>query len=164
MTDRDIHEAYDFCGPVLGKGSFATVLRVRDRMSGSEYAVKQVRSRQRVPLSVIYYASLHMFFGGIHSICFCLAGCKKLKRRSGCISTPALRSAADLPSTKGTHSYNKSRIVWTQLISLLFILFAPFPPFPPQKKLRAVFCAKKTQSHRRRSIWTPSRTPRRVFG
>lgn len=44
VTDRDIHDAYDFCGPVLGKGSFATVLRVRDRMSGSEYAVKQVRS------------------------------------------------------------------------------------------------------------------------
>ncbi len=42
MTDRDIHDAYDFCGPVLGKGSFATVLRVRDRVSGSEYAVKQV--------------------------------------------------------------------------------------------------------------------------
>lgn len=43
VTDRDIHEAYDFTGPVLGKGSFATVLRVRDRMSGSEYAVKQAR-------------------------------------------------------------------------------------------------------------------------
>ena len=50
VTDRDIHEAYDFCGPVLGKGSFATVLRVRDRMSGSEYAVKQVRSRSRLRL------------------------------------------------------------------------------------------------------------------
>eukprot|EP00752_Nemacystus_decipiens_P001784 g1724.t1 len=42
VTDRDIHETYDFCGPVLGKGSFATVLRVRDRLSGSEYAVKQI--------------------------------------------------------------------------------------------------------------------------
>ena len=45
MTDRDIHDAYDFTGPVLGKGSFATVLRVRDRTSGSEYAVKQVRRK-----------------------------------------------------------------------------------------------------------------------
>ena len=43
VTDRDIHESYDFSGPILGKGSFATVLRVRDRMSGTEYAVKQVR-------------------------------------------------------------------------------------------------------------------------
>lgn len=42
VTDRDVHDAYDFTGPVLGKGSFATVLRVRDSMSGSEYAIKQV--------------------------------------------------------------------------------------------------------------------------
>ncbi|CAM9822843.1 unnamed protein product [Ectocarpus sp. 6 AP-2014] len=42
VADRDIHVAYDFTGPVLGKGSFATVLRVRDRVSGSEYAVKQI--------------------------------------------------------------------------------------------------------------------------
>ncbi|CAM9304960.1 unnamed protein product [Laminaria digitata] len=41
VTDRDIHESYDFTGPILGKGAFATVLRVRDRTSGSEYAVKQ---------------------------------------------------------------------------------------------------------------------------
>ncbi|CAN0248481.1 unnamed protein product, partial [Scytosiphon promiscuus] len=42
VTDRDVHDAYDFTGPVLGKGSFATVLRVRDSMSGSEYAIKQI--------------------------------------------------------------------------------------------------------------------------
>lgn len=48
MTDRDIHETYDFTGPVLGKGAFATVLRVRDRMSGSEYAVKQVGTRLKI--------------------------------------------------------------------------------------------------------------------
>ncbi|CAM9621206.1 unnamed protein product [Ectocarpus sp. 4 AP-2014] len=33
---------YDFTGPVLGSGAFATVLRVRDHMSGVEYAVKQI--------------------------------------------------------------------------------------------------------------------------
>ncbi|CAN0526026.1 unnamed protein product [Scytosiphon promiscuus] len=37
---------YDFTGPVLGSGAFATVLRVKDRMSGVEYAIKQVRNRQ----------------------------------------------------------------------------------------------------------------------
>ncbi|CAM9352916.1 unnamed protein product [Hapterophycus canaliculatus] len=40
--DRDVRDAYDFTGPVLGKGSFATVLRVRDSTSGSEYAIKQI--------------------------------------------------------------------------------------------------------------------------
>lgn len=44
MFDEDVHEAYDFTGPVLGSGAFATVLRVQDRMSGVEYAIKQVRS------------------------------------------------------------------------------------------------------------------------
>jgi len=33
---------YDFTGPVLGSGAFATVLRVKDRVSGVEYAIKQV--------------------------------------------------------------------------------------------------------------------------
>lgn len=33
---------YDFTGPVLGAGAFATVLLVKDRMSGLEYALKQV--------------------------------------------------------------------------------------------------------------------------
>lgn len=42
MLDEDVHEMYDFTGPVLGSGAFATVLRVRDRMSGVEYAMKQV--------------------------------------------------------------------------------------------------------------------------
>lgn len=42
VLDEDVHEMYDFTGPVLGSGAFATVLRVRDRMSGVEYAVKQV--------------------------------------------------------------------------------------------------------------------------
>lgn len=49
VTDRDIHESYDFTGPILGKGAFATVLRVRDRTSGSEYAVKQVRGNLSLP-------------------------------------------------------------------------------------------------------------------
>lgn len=56
VTARDIHEAYDFTGPVLGKGAFATVLRVRDRMSGSEYAVKQAR----VFVSVELYSQLRL--------------------------------------------------------------------------------------------------------
>lgn len=43
VTDRDVRDTYDFTGPVLGKGSFATVLRVRDSVSGSEYAIKQVQ-------------------------------------------------------------------------------------------------------------------------
>lgn len=43
VFDKDVHEAYDFTGPVLGSGAFATVLRVKDRMSGVEYAIKQVR-------------------------------------------------------------------------------------------------------------------------
>lgn len=43
VFDEDVHEAYDFTGPVLGSGAFATVLRVKDRMSGVEYAIKQVR-------------------------------------------------------------------------------------------------------------------------
>ncbi len=33
---------YDFTGPVLGSGAFATVLRVKDSVSGVEYAMKQV--------------------------------------------------------------------------------------------------------------------------
>lgn len=43
VVEDDVHEVYDFTGPVLGTGAFATVLRVRDRMSGVEYAIKQVR-------------------------------------------------------------------------------------------------------------------------
>ena len=42
VFDQDVHEMYDFTGPVLGSGAFATVLRVKDRMSGVEYAMKQV--------------------------------------------------------------------------------------------------------------------------
>ncbi|CAB1116073.1 unnamed protein product [Ectocarpus sp. CCAP 1310/34] len=42
VLDEDVHEMYDFTGPVLGSGAFATVLRVRDHMSGVEYAVKQI--------------------------------------------------------------------------------------------------------------------------
>lgn len=42
VFDEDVHEMYDFTGPVLGSGAFATVLRVKDRMSGVEYAMKQV--------------------------------------------------------------------------------------------------------------------------
>lgn len=59
VTDRDIHVTYDFTGPVLGKGSFATVLRVRDRVSGSEYAVKQVcvRADQAGCLSPTMFAA-----------------------------------------------------------------------------------------------------------
>lgn len=45
VFDEDVHEAYDFTGPVLGSGAFATVLRVQDRVSGVEYAIKQVRSK-----------------------------------------------------------------------------------------------------------------------
>lgn len=42
VSDKDVHDVYDFTGPVLGSGAFATVLLVKDRMSGVEYAMKQV--------------------------------------------------------------------------------------------------------------------------
>lgn len=42
VFDEDVYDVYDFTGPVLGSGAFATVLRVKDRMSGVEYAIKQV--------------------------------------------------------------------------------------------------------------------------
>ena len=42
VFDEDVHDMYDFTGPVLGSGAFATVLRVKDRVSGVEYAIKQV--------------------------------------------------------------------------------------------------------------------------
>lgn len=44
VFDNDVYEMYDFTGPVLGSGAFATVLRVKDRMSGVEYAIKQART------------------------------------------------------------------------------------------------------------------------
>lgn len=42
MTDEDVHDVYDFTGPVLGSGAFATVVMVTSKMSGTEYAMKQV--------------------------------------------------------------------------------------------------------------------------
>lgn len=93
VTDRGIHEAYDFCGPVLGKGSFATVLRVRDRMSGSEYAVKQVRLAHACACMLSY-------------VCCCLGWYGSLQQwwDKQTLSTlrPQLRSAVDLPCTKRT--------------------------------------------------------------
>lgn len=52
VFDEDVREVYDFTGPVLGSGAFATVLRVKDKTSGMEYAIKQVRpcSSHAVPL------------------------------------------------------------------------------------------------------------------
>ncbi|CAM9747587.1 unnamed protein product, partial [Choristocarpus tenellus] len=38
----DIHDVYDFTGPVLGQGAFATVMCIQDKRSGAEYAVKQM--------------------------------------------------------------------------------------------------------------------------
>lgn len=60
VTDSDIHVTYDFTGPVLGKGSFATVLRVRDRVSDSEYAVKQVRVCRRTRRGVCHEPCLRL--------------------------------------------------------------------------------------------------------
>lgn len=57
MFDGDVHDMYDFTGPVLGSGAFATVLRVKDRVSGVEYAMKQVL---RLLLPRQYYFCVHV--------------------------------------------------------------------------------------------------------
>ena len=43
VTDEeDVRDVYEFTGPMLGSGSFATVLMVKSKASGLEYAMKKV--------------------------------------------------------------------------------------------------------------------------
>jgi Protein kinase domain len=42
VFDQHPREVYDFCGPVLGKGGFATVLLVKHKTTGYVYAMKDI--------------------------------------------------------------------------------------------------------------------------
>ncbi|CAN0407763.1 unnamed protein product [Ascophyllum nodosum] len=43
VTDEeDVRDVYEFTGPMLGSGSFATVLMVKSKASGLEYAMKKI--------------------------------------------------------------------------------------------------------------------------